>query len=733
MFGEEFSLPTYSGDVIRVRVNDWASAPLTHEQRVRAREAAFEIRVGVDWWHEPLIVAAQGLHEALYGFGGLASGRRLTAGIGTSAYLRQLVDDLERALEQGRIVVVEGAMPLLGIPPERELTARRRPAEPDLAPPKPRPRPNTEHLTFFEVRFVDEIGQAISGLEVEFSASGRVERVTSNGAGVAVLDNVTSMSASVGLVSLDAAEKLLQPRWAKSRSGRAPSGINTQKFVLTDGGLASVKLKPAVPNTVVITPPVGKLFVELLDKYGRIQHANQRYDISGPMQFAGRTDEQGRVQHDGILPGEYDLTLHVEVDGADGTSRVDDYTTPLVVLEADQNTPEVRRLGVVPRAVMARIGGMLFDTNKSFVLPSALPALRQLRQLYEQNAPADLLIVGHTDSSGQADVNDSVSLERADMTAAYLMDDADAWLGMYTDAKTPNRRWGPAEDQMMLAAWPDFARRPELEDPVRWYQRTRGLKVTGVANREMRRSLVTEYMLLDGVSVAQRALELQIDITTHGCGENFPLDASGAELDHAAADNQDDQLDRRVELFFFDKEFGILPPPPDKNSKPGSSEYPAWRRRATLLEDIAVGAEPIFEFRLHDAAHRVMPDAPCRITLAGETVTTRSDAEGWVRATLPPVCPDAAHIEWANAQGEFVYRCSVVVECNEGSEESVALARLCNLGYPALVNLELAVAAFQHDYDLPFERVCKDGAIPAAIRAKLDEIWTSRDCDAERV
>jgi outer membrane protein OmpA-like peptidoglycan-associated protein len=76
-----------------------------------------------------------------------------------------------------------------------------------------------------------------------------------------------------------------------------------------------------------------------------------------------------------------------------------------------------------------------------------------------------------------------------------------------------------------------------------------------------------------------------IDATAHGAGENFPLDDTGEQLDTAPDDNKRDPSDRRVELFFFDPEFGITPPPPGQNSKAGSTQYPAWRKRvAEIIE-----------------------------------------------------------------------------------------------------------------------------------------------------
>ena len=128
----------------------------------------------------------------------------------------------------------------------------------------------------------------------------------------------------------------------------------------------------------------------------------------------------------------------------------------------------------------------------------------------------------------------------------------------------------------MLLSIPDFASKPKGEDAVRWFQRTRGLKVDGVAGPQTRRQLITEYMALDGVSLADEGIE--IEATAHGCGENFPLGADGEELDPAPKDEQRDPKDRRVELFFFEPEFGIAPDPPSENSAAGSVEYPAWRK-----------------------------------------------------------------------------------------------------------------------------------------------------------
>ncbi len=232
--------------------------------------------------------------------------------------------------------------------------------------------------------------------------------------------------------------------------------------------------------------------------------------------------------HDDVLPGDYTLIFSLEVDLGEGPI-VQQLSTQLVVLPAATSIPEVRFLGALPRVTLARLKGMFFDTNKSFLLPASTAVFERLREIYADHDPSDLLVVGHCDTTGDASVNDPLSLERADNTAAYLRDDVDTWLAMFDDGVAKKRRWGDAEDDAMLFSMPDFETKPPDEDPLRWFQRTRGLAIDGIAGPETRRQLITEYMALDGASLTDPESKFEIEITTHGCGENFPVDDSGDE------------------------------------------------------------------------------------------------------------------------------------------------------------------------------------------------------------
>lgn len=228
---------------------------------------------------------------------------------------------------------------------------------------------------------------------------------------------------------------------------------------------------------------------------------------------------------------------------------------------------QMQTFSLRPKVIRARLFGQFFDTAKAFLLPSALPSLQELTEIYAEHPASTVLIVGHTDTQGKPDFNDPLSLERANNMAAYLRDDVDAWLAFYDDGVDPIKRWGAHEDGLMMSSLPDKDELFKHGTPIHDYQKSRGLTVDGSAGPETRRSLIGEYMGLDGTT-----LPSDIQVVTHGCGENFP--------DDPEPDGTADQLNRDVELFFFDDGLGVQPPPLGTNSGPDALDYPEWRARA---------------------------------------------------------------------------------------------------------------------------------------------------------
>ena len=739
MLDDEFSFPDSLGDTIRIQVVRAPSSELTHEERARCREAFRQLRRGVRQHCGPALLAAQQIHHAHHDGVALFVPQRLDATLFTEAFLERLLDDLEEDFELGRFRVSEGALPLLGVPPELELTKRERIADPEPAPPPiARPAP-PETLTFFEVRFVDEIGEAISGLEVELRAGQVVETTSTNPAGVALLEDVTSTSGSVSVANIEALGKIVEPRFQRARVGRPPGGVNTQLFRFTGAEIADVKLKAAVPNTVVIAPEFGRLFVELWDKTGGIRHTGAKYSVVGSKNVSGTTDDQARLLHEEMPAGDYELTLQVDINrllheaGTDATIAPDvrEFKSPLVVLESVDPRPEVRLVGGYRSVELARVRGMLFDTNKSFILNSAITDLKTIRQVYERSNPSELLIVGHTDTTAQPSINDPLSLERAESVRAYLEDDVDAWLEEFGEHRPVSKRWGDREDLQMIEALPDAGTRDPEQEPVRWFQARRRLKVDGIAGEKTRRRLIFEYMRLDGITLKDNP-DFDIRITTHGCGENFPLDETGQHLDRAALDEKEDQLDRRVELFFFDREFGIDPPPPGKNSHRGSTEYLEWRKRAKATEDLRAKEEGVLEIHLHDEKHEPLPEATCEVTMGPTKLLLNADDKGVIKVTLPAGHTQTVDLNWGRpGEDERPFSRRLLVESNRGSDNQIARARLHNLGYPVLVDPEIALASFQRDYRLARVPLGDNDEIPEAARAELDAIWNDRACNAK--
>jgi outer membrane protein OmpA-like peptidoglycan-associated protein len=256
-----------------------------------------------------------------------------------------------------------------------------------------------------------------------------------------------------------------------------------------------------------------------------------------------------------------------------------DCAEPLPALKV--RSERLHTIVLQPRVICARILELLFETNKAFPLPSALAHIRAVCELYEERPRAKVLIVGHTDTTGEPDVNKPLSLTRAQSIKAYLCDDVGAWLDYYGAHMHPNARWGSHEDQLMLGAVLAKSGEQLTDIPLRHFQATRGLKVDNDLGPNTRRALIAEYMSADNAS-----LPAGIEAIAHGCGEAFPLEKTASESKTAHA------IDRRVELFFFDGDLGILPPPQGEISGPEHREYPEWRRRSVETHSFRAIIEP---------------------------------------------------------------------------------------------------------------------------------------------
>lgn len=403
---------------------------------------------------------------------------------------------------------------------------------------------------------------------------------------------------------------------------------------------------------------------------------------------------------------------------------------PLPVVRIRSKTPHT--LVVQPRVILARIKGMLFDTSKSFLLPNALAHLPRLTSLYANNPHSTLLLVGHTDTTGDPEGNDPLSLERAEMVAAFLRDDPDPWLVWYGSSKPSAKRWGAREDGLMLQAV--LARTGEAVEgsALVHFQRTRGLTVDGIAGPQTRRALITEYMQADGTT-----LPPSVELVLHGCGESFPLDAAGESLEVRAADGESDAVDRRVELLFFERALGILPAPPGPVSGPDDPEYPEWRRRAVETLELDVDAE-VTSIVIDDPLFGVAATLTVEVTYEDrDPVQVSTDAEG--RLPIDPSQGPIADLRYSWHGGEYQRR--VFTAIDDVASPDGAWQRLVHLGYvrtpqpertaPDESALGDALMSFQLDYGLEPTGEHDEATVTMLLRAHDQDLRPWRDRDWE--
>jgi hypothetical protein len=286
-----------------------------------------------------------------------------------------------------------------------------------------------------------------------------------------------------------------------------------------------------------------------------------------------------------------------------------------------------------PPVAMARLHGMYFDTNKCFLLPTATPSLKKLVDISKLYPDSEVLVVAHTDTAGKESYNLELSVERADAMRAYLRNDVDAWLTWYDKGVSDAKRWGDREDVMMidsLVPEEDFGEQPRVTAYQAWHNGEPGdareqqprakpdsweeLKVDGIMGPKTRRQLVLDYMSLTGTT-----LPSDTRMVTYGGGEHFPLTEADGDIDADAQDGQHVGFDRRVEIFFFTKPFGILPLVPgvadgESNKKAvaddkGSKLYPEWRLRSSHDHAIQPGeAAPAVVVEWPDYLSDSLPD-----------------------------------------------------------------------------------------------------------------------------
>jgi hypothetical protein len=249
-----------------------------------------------------------------------------------------------------------------------------------------------------------------------------------------------------------------------------------------------------------------------------------------------------------------------------------------------------------PTVYRGRLVGMLFDSDKTFLLPSALRGIKELKQLYDRYPGSQVLVVGHADKKGDATYNRKLSEERAKIIAAYLQDDAATWMGAFDDGRPAGKKWGTLEDQHMLRTVAGFEgpATGKLDD------------ATKAALKEWpRKKLVETYQAQDETTLPKGTV-----LQTHGCGESHP-EADGD-------DEESLRQNRRVEVFLFQ---GPIEPAPEGSCPTGGcTQYAEWVGKTVETIDLAEAPENAVELFLGWPVHVADALTDVTLTLDGTNV-----------------------------------------------------------------------------------------------------------------
>jgi outer membrane protein OmpA-like peptidoglycan-associated protein len=70
---------------------------------------------------------------------------------------------------------------------------------------------------------------------------------------------------------------------------------------------------------------------------------------------------------------------------------------------------------------MIRLRGIKFPVGRALILPENYELLRKVQQAIRNFDDPDVVVAGHTDSTGSNAVNEQLSLERAEAVREYLI------------------------------------------------------------------------------------------------------------------------------------------------------------------------------------------------------------------------------------------------------------------------------------------------------------------------
>ncbi|MEZ4706875.1 MAG: peptidoglycan-binding protein [Caldilineaceae bacterium] len=232
---------------------------------------------------------------------------------------------------------------------------------------------------------------------------------------------------------------------------------------------------------------------------------------------------------------------------------------------------QTTRLTIILRAgqTIAKMFMIHYWFDRAFVEPCLRKVMRQVADYAAAHPAEKLLIVGHTDESGNPDYNQSLSERRARGAFAYLTFGRDAntavdeWNELRrarTVGNTTSTRdtWGPRQYQQMLQELGFYkgpisdTHTPDTASAVRQFQTDNGLAADGIVGDDTWPVLIRAYLNLDPLGIPEsQFLPNAKDgcdggiLKWLGCGEKSPAASMLAQCAEPAW-----RPNRRTEFLF---------------------------------------------------------------------------------------------------------------------------------------------------------------------------------------
>jgi outer membrane protein OmpA-like peptidoglycan-associated protein len=208
----------------------------------------------------------------------------------------------------------------------------------------------------------------------------------------------------------------------------------------------------------------------------------------------------------------------------------------------------------------------IFSFRRTFPKPSSLPMLQEIARRAVQNRSLKILVIGHTDNTGDDGVDHKLSLGRAAAVAALLRGDAGFFRERF-NSPDPLEKWSWEEVQWMLSAievlgdpfyagFVDGHRGDATGLALQSFQIFFGLQLTHLCDEKTLTKLIEEYVKVIG---PKRPSPAQIEIL--GGGDWHPprdFGPDGQQLSGAEFSDVNQIGFRRVEVFLSNQ---FAPPP----------------------------------------------------------------------------------------------------------------------------------------------------------------------------